>query len=116
MLLFTAVVATGLMLYRWWPVDGVAGILGPLVFGDDTVWATGYTDAGFRAVRIGMSRTEIYALLGPPLHVMPTKTGQVAEGWTTLDSSPNAQCNLFVRQIWFQGDTATSIVAEFSPD
>jgi hypothetical protein len=116
MLLFTAVVAAGLTLYRWWPLDGVAGILGPLLFGDDTVWATGYTDAGFRAVRVGMSRTEIYAILGPPFYATPNGTGQVAEDWTVLDSSPDADCNLFVRQIWFQGDTATSRVAEFSPD
>jgi hypothetical protein len=51
LLQFTALVAVGLTLYRWWPLDGVMGSVGLLAFGDDTIWAKGYTDSGFRAAK-----------------------------------------------------------------
>jgi hypothetical protein len=107
-------VALGLTVYRWLPLDGVSGILGPLMFGNDTQWAQGYTDSGFRAARVGMTREEVYKFLGRPLD-LSSDCGMVVEHWTVLDPS-RVDCNLFVRDIWFQGDTVVKKVAEFSPD
>ena len=45
-------------------VDGVAGIIGPFVAPEDTVYAPKYTLDGWKRVRVGMSRTEVEAILG----------------------------------------------------
>lgn len=47
--------------------DGVEGLLWGLFWGEDTAYAAGYTDAGFRQVTVGMTRTQVHNLLGPPL-------------------------------------------------
>ena len=37
------------------------------IFGFGTVYAERYTEAGFDSLRVGMSRTEVEAVMGPPL-------------------------------------------------
>jgi hypothetical protein len=46
-------------------VDGVAGIIGPFIAPEDTVYAAKYTLTGWKKVRIGMSHSEVDAILGP---------------------------------------------------
>jgi hypothetical protein len=46
-------------------VDGVAGIIGPVVAPEDTVYAPKYTLAGWKKVRVGMSHSEVDTILGP---------------------------------------------------
>lgn len=112
--LFTSVVAVGLMIYRWWPMDGLWGVIAP-VWGDSTVWAQGYTDAGFRAVQTGMKRSEVYALLGQPLSTYSDPSGEVTEEWTQ-QRADSFDCSLYIRQVSFQGDLVVGKFAEFSPD
>jgi hypothetical protein len=112
--LITALVAVGLMLHRWWPVDGFGGIIA-VVWGDNTVWAPGYTDAGFREVRIGMKRSEVHALLGEPLESHPQTGGEVIESWTTMGTT-SFDCSIHFRCVTFKGDVVVEKVAEFSPD
>ena len=45
-------------------VDGVAGIIGPFVAPEDTVYAPQFTLTGWKEVRIGMSLREVDAILG----------------------------------------------------
>jgi len=35
---------------------------------DSTVYAPGYSDGGFRKVTVGMHRSDVLDLLGPPVH------------------------------------------------
>jgi hypothetical protein len=116
--LVTALVAVGLTagvaLYRWQPLDGYGGTVMAAVWGNNTVWAPGYTDAGFRAVRIGMKRSEVYALLGKPLGTYPTSGGGVTEYWTQM--GPDTDCSVYHRHVTFQGDVVVTKLAEFSPD
>ena len=111
--LITAVVSAGLMLYRWWPVDGLWGVVA-VVWGDNTVWAPGYTDAGFRAVKIGMKRSEVYALLGRPLASESEPTGEGVDSWTEMGA--DTDCSVHIRRVLFRGDLVVSKFAEFSPD
>jgi hypothetical protein len=68
LLAFTTVVAVIIgLLVRWWPIDGLLGNLLALGAEEDTVWAHGYSDSAFQAVRAGMGRREVYRLLGRPL-------------------------------------------------
>ena len=46
-------------------LDGLDGRLLATFYGDDTEYADGYSDSGFRNVRIGSSAAEVTALLGP---------------------------------------------------
>jgi hypothetical protein len=48
-------------------LDGLAGAILPVFYGDDTIYAHGYSDTNFRRVTVGMSPTEVTALLGRPL-------------------------------------------------
>jgi hypothetical protein len=63
--------------YRWY-----------LSSGRYVSWAESYTDSGFQSVRAGMSRDEVYALIGHPLSVdekVGQETGVVSrlEHWST---------------------------------
>ena len=61
-------VAAGLTLFSGLQhdsVDGIAGVIGPFVAPEDTVYASRYTHTGWKKVRVGMSRSEVDAILGP---------------------------------------------------
>jgi hypothetical protein len=48
-------------------LDGLDGWLLATFYEDDTEYANGYSEAGFKNVRIGSSAAEVIALLGPHL-------------------------------------------------
>ena len=48
-------------------LDGLTGAILPFFYGDDTVYARGYSDTKFRRVTEGMTPAEVAALLGRPL-------------------------------------------------
>ena len=48
-------------------LDGVDGWLLAKLYDDDTQYASGFSDARFRNVRVGDTEAEVIALLGPPL-------------------------------------------------
>ena len=103
--LFTAVVALLVCLaFPLRPIDGFIGSLF-LLFEDGTVWADGYSDAGFKAVRVGMSRSEVYKLLGKPITSYDDR-GRRCEYWSagqTIYSSYRQ------REVVFKGDTVVRI-------
>ena len=49
-----------------YPVDGFGGLILGLLLGEDTVYTSGYSERGFTAVALGMSLSEVEALIGPP--------------------------------------------------
>ena len=48
-------------------LDGFAGAILPAFYGDDTIYARGYSDTKFRRVTAGMTPAQVAALLGRPL-------------------------------------------------
>jgi hypothetical protein len=52
--------------FERWSLDGWLGVSGGLLVHEDTVYTSGYSDSGFRAVRVGMSLSEVERLIGPP--------------------------------------------------
>lgn len=112
-MLFTTMVALLVnMAFRWRPIDGIEGAILSLFLREDTVWAEGYTNDRFRAVRIGMKRDEVYSLLGPPLYQWHNASGEVVEWWT---HSPD-DTHFRQRAIVFQGDRARRKIARFWVD
>jgi hypothetical protein len=57
-------------------LDGLEGVLLSLMVQEDTQYSPGYSDRGFRAVRMGMEASEVERLLGKPLNqrVKPDET------------------------------------------
>jgi len=47
--------------------DGLKGVIADMFFEDSTQYAPGYSDNAFRTVKIGMSESQVYTLLGQPL-------------------------------------------------
>ena len=67
-----AALVAGAALAVWfqrWSLDGIQGIIGTVLLGEDTAYAGGYTDRAFRLVRVGMTDREGQSLLGPPLGI-----------------------------------------------
>src|SRR5262245_47373426 len=117
--LIMALAAVVLTVYARRPLDGYGGSLWATALGDNTVWAPGYTDGGFRAIKSGMKRSEVYALIGQPLGSYSEPTGEVVESWTEmgeLNESTHYDCSVHFRTITFRGDVVVEKVAEFSPD
>jgi hypothetical protein len=108
MLLFVAALSLALTVYRWWPIDGIIGNLFARG-GHDTVWADGYSDKRWRAVRLGMCRDEVYNLIGLPIETGPIREGRVFESWT---HSPG-DTSYFQRYIEFKGDMVVEKINEF---
>jgi hypothetical protein len=48
-------------------LDGLTGAVLPVFYGDDTIYARGYSDTKFRRITTGMTPAEVVALLGRPL-------------------------------------------------
>jgi hypothetical protein len=66
------------------PIDGFVGNVRLLFVEDTTNWADAYTDSGFRAVRVGMSRSEVYKLLGIPFSARLYPDGTIGESWAMI--------------------------------
>jgi hypothetical protein len=88
------------------PIDGFFGAAFLLFFDDATVWADAYSDNGFRAVRVGMSRSEVINLLGTPLVTASYPDGRVGERWTKGRSNLSYRR----REVIFKENKAVEIV------
>jgi hypothetical protein len=55
--------------FQRWSLDGLQGALFGALLHQDTAYAEGYTDQGFRAIRIGMTDERVRSVLGAPLGV-----------------------------------------------
>lgn len=66
-LISAASLTLGLLGTHIYLLDGLDGWFWTGGFQEDTVYARGYSDRGFRKVRHGMRREDVSELLGPPL-------------------------------------------------
>ncbi len=77
------ILAVGLVvagvLFQGWSLDGFQGLVFGLLFDENTSYAGGYSDRGFRAVRRGMTEDQVHGLVGQPL----------SEGWSYEVTRPN---------------------------
>jgi hypothetical protein len=64
MLLSGAVAA--LVCLHVWLLDGLDGAVFGIALQEDTLYAAGYSDAGFRRVTTDMSQAQVEGMLGPP--------------------------------------------------
>lgn len=83
-----------------YPVDGVAGLIGPFIAPEDTAYAPHYTLQGWKRVRVGMSRDEADAILGAPQLVYPVNGGSdgadVGARWSYSPGDTNFRCRVLL--------------------
>jgi hypothetical protein len=60
-----------------------------LMAGYDTVYAPGYSEQGFDAVDVGMSREEVLAIVGPPISVSAVSESFVVQEWQDAAAAPD---------------------------
>ncbi len=79
----------------------------------DTVWASGFSEAAFARVRVEDTREQVRARLGEPLKTWPFPGGEVWSYTGTL-----RQDDYWVRQVHFDARTGRvmKVVAELSVD
>jgi hypothetical protein len=70
-------------------LDGIDGLVLRRVFGEDTVYAPGYTDRLFRKVAVGMTVANVKGLLGEPLSSNPTHEGREYGTFWCYSESPS---------------------------
>jgi hypothetical protein len=91
--------------YRLWPADGVIAAT------QLTVFANGYSNFGWKSIRPGASRREVYARLGPPIHVIDFADGRTLEEWSKGISVPGRYRR---RAMGFKGDKVVFMKAEIA--
>ena len=81
-------------------LDGVAGLIGPLVAPEDTVYTAKYTINAWKRVRVGMSRREVDAILGPAQMTYPVDSGQpgpdTGARWSYSPGDTNFRCRVLL--------------------
>jgi len=121
--LFVAFVAMGLLGLHCYMLDGLTGWFFSLDVPNNTVYASAYTDAAFRKIKVGMTTNEVQTILGTPLCVYGEKdpTGkpwkyyeQIGELWQY--SKAIEDLSFHVRNIVFKNGKVHEIVCEYYVD
>jgi outer membrane protein assembly factor BamE (lipoprotein component of BamABCDE complex) len=101
-------------LFQWASLDGWQGVVLPLLSKSaETVYASGYSYFAFRRLRTGMTETQVERLIGKPLKIVATATGDVV--WVYSDSPVSRSYRM--REVFFDSSKrVVEIVAEFEFD
>jgi len=92
------------------PLDGVTGSLMASLPGfDDTVYATNYTDSGFGMIQIGMTRDQVYTIIGTPLDTWTNNDQSASERWSM---SPH-DSSFRLRVLIFSNESVSEKSAEY---
>jgi hypothetical protein len=79
------------------PLDGFSGMFFASMFGEDTIYAAGYSDTGFRSIQIGMTQNEVFGKIGTPLNIWTNdwaKDGSIGMRWTKSAHDSNYRCRV----------------------
>lgn len=112
-----SLVAAGVAIFILLPIDGYGGwVLSFLADKEDTVYASGYSDEGFRRIRPGMSEQEVVDLLGAPLekYSFEDDHGVQRVGWRYSKSAHGQSFR--IRAVVFDEGRVKSVFREFYLD
>lgn len=96
---------------RYYTLDGIWGWFFSSL-GDDTEYAPGYSDHGFRRIRIGMTEQEVLSLVGPPLARGPMRGTNQTWVWSRSPSDGNYR----VRTVIFENERVSKVNHGFHLD
>jgi hypothetical protein len=89
-----AVFAASLLGLHAWLIDGLGGLLWGSLFREDTAYAAGYTDRGWRSIRMGMRQADVRASVGDPLQVWTNRDASVGMRWTRSPGDTHYRCRV----------------------
>ena len=103
-------------LYEFLSLDGIAGIVFPLMFPDSTVYSEQWNYWSFRFVRKGMSVADVMEMLGPPIRQWDNvnENGEVETRFAYTVSSSNSHFR--IRQVVFRNGRVVSKFHEYYVD
>jgi outer membrane protein assembly factor BamE (lipoprotein component of BamABCDE complex) len=83
---------------------------GCILHPDNTIYANGYSETGFRQLRVGMTSIEVVALIGAPLEKAPYTGG--ASVWDYTDQY-NRTRSFWRRWLVIENDTVEEVVNDY---
>ena len=89
-----AAVAVILVGIHHWLIDGIDGLIWGSLLQEDTAYAAGYTDHGWRTVRTGMTEDGVRDLIGQPLQVWTNQGGSVGMRWSRSPGDTHYRCRV----------------------
>lgn len=99
--------------YEMATVEGVGGLLLRLIYGEDTVFSAGYSEAGFRRIRSGSTAQEVESALGKPLETATDGTGRSVWRYSRSGSDTHYRSRIVVLN---QIGVVVEVAAEFYVD
>jgi len=89
-----AAVAAIIVCVHLWLIDGIDGLIWGVLSQEDTAYAAGYTDHGWRAVRTGMTEDGVRDRIGEPLQVWTNQDGTVGMRWSRSPGDTDYRCRV----------------------
>lgn len=108
--------AEGSRLADFWPIDGIGGVVLGLFWKEDTVYAPGYSDRGFRRVEPGMTQAQVHGLLGPPEKSWETSRKDAISEFGERWSHSPGDTHFRSRVVLYRQGRVSSVHAEFYID
>lgn len=85
------------------------------MFFANTIYSVGYDESRFRQVRVGMTSSEVEALIGPPLEEVPwPETGIMI--WLYTDRRYNRSGDYWKRDVWMEDDKVVNVMTMYWHD
>jgi hypothetical protein len=79
----------------------------------NTVYSAGYDEIRFRQVRVGMTSSEVEALLGPPLRKVPWWPDQALVCWKYTNSRPWTSKHYWRRDVFVKDEKVCDIITRY---
>ena len=99
-----------------WMLDGLDGLILSMILEEQTEYAPGYTDRGFRDVKVGMSENKVYALIGDPLDEWTINQGKAVKSKYAAWSNSPMDTHYRRRIIGLENDRVVEVTSDFWVD
>jgi hypothetical protein len=90
-------------------VIGLAMFAVRQMFFANTIYAVGYNELSFRQVRMGMTSSQVEALMGPPLEKVPWPEGGGVI-WCYTGRRYNRSGDYWKRDVWIKDDKVSNVI------
>ncbi len=107
-------VSTGVYVHQH-SIDGLHGRLLTVLLMPVTEYAEGYTDSGFKKIRIGQSPEEVVEILGKPFNYEYEQSKRAGNGRWIYSRSPNSRDYLY-REVRFKNGQVSEVDGHYYVD
>jgi outer membrane protein assembly factor BamE (lipoprotein component of BamABCDE complex) len=97
-------------------VIGLAVFAVRQMFFANTIYSVGYDELRFRQVRVGMTSSQVEALMGPPLEKVPWPEESGGVIWFYTDRRHNRSGDYWKRDVWMKDDKVSNVINMYWQD